>query len=65
MNDTPKAQQYATYPADVRHMAERREVVGPNLLGEVLTAVTADYDEATGKTRVGFAYGVHPKGRVA
>lgn len=50
-------QQFATYPADVRHMIEDGgEIVGPNRMGEYLRAVTAEYDEATGKTRVGFAY---------
>ena len=32
------------------------QVHGPNLLGERLTAVTADYDAATDKTRVGFTF---------
>lgn len=51
-----KPQQFATYNGDARHMAEERRMVGPNTLGEFLVAVTADYDEKTNKTRVGFAY---------
>lgn len=45
---------HAIYPGDVRHMVG--QVKGPNLLGEFLTAVTADYDPAAGKTRVGFTF---------
>ncbi len=48
---------HLTYRADVRHIVG--EVKGPNLLDECLTAVTADYDPATGTTRVGFAIGIH------
>lgn len=50
------AQRFLTYPGDVTHMVG--EVKGPNLLGEHLTAVSAEYDSATNKTRVGFVYGV-------
>lgn len=35
------------------------KVMGPNLLGEYLTVVTAEYDEATNRTRLGLAYGDH------
>jgi hypothetical protein len=48
---------FVNYSGDVRHIIG--EVKGPNLLDEVLTAVTADYDEASDTTRVGFAFGVH------
>lgn len=54
MNDRP--QQHATYKGDARNVAEEGQVVGPNLLGEYLRAVTADYDPMAGTTRVGFAY---------
>lgn len=46
------AASHLNYNADVRHMVG--EVVGPNLFGERFRAVSADYDEATGRTRVGF-----------
>lgn len=54
---TPAASRHATYPSDARHMVG--EVYGPNTLGEVLTAVIATFDQETGATRVGFAYGEH------
>ena len=50
----PVATRFATYPGDVTHIIG--EVKGPNLLGERLTAVTAEYDAETNKTRVGFTY---------
>jgi hypothetical protein len=54
MTTSPAATRFATYPGDVTHIVG--EVKGPNLLGEWLTAVTADYDAATDKTRVGFTF---------
>lgn len=57
MTKTPAPVRWATYNADVRHIVG--EVKGPNLLGEMLTAVTAEHDPETGQTRVGFAYGRH------
>lgn len=48
------ASRYATYPGDTTHIIG--EVKGPNTWGERLTAVTAEYDATTDKTRVGFAY---------
>ncbi len=53
----PKPSTYLTYPSDVTHMVG--EVKGPNRMGEYLTAVSVEYDERTGYSRVGFAYGVH------
>lgn len=50
------AHRFATYPGDVAHMAKRHEVVGPNTLGEFMTAIAATYDPATDKTRVGFDF---------
>lgn len=47
---------FADYPGDVTHMIG--EVKGPNTTYEMLQAVTAVYDPATDRTRVGFAYGV-------
>lgn len=47
---------WAHYDADMRGMVERREVVGPNTLGEHLVAVEAVYDEDLNKTSVGFAF---------
>ena len=52
--DTRAASRYLNYPNDVRHIIG--EVKGPNAFGEYLTAVSAEYDEATNRTRVGFAY---------
>lgn len=54
MSGLPAPTRYATYPGDVTHMIG--EVVGPNLLGEMLTAVHAVHDLQTNKTRVGFTY---------
>ena len=48
------ALRFATYPGDVTRMVG--EVVGPNTLGERLTAVTAEYDAKANTTRVGFTY---------
>jgi len=45
---------FATYPGDVTHIVG--EVKGPNTLGELLRAETADYDSAADKTRVGFSF---------
>jgi hypothetical protein len=49
-------QRWMEYGHDMRVMVERREIVGPNLLGENLVAVEAHYDEEAHRTRVGFAY---------
>lgn len=46
---------WATYPADVR--GNLGLIVGPTLHGEWLHIVVEEYDAATGKTRVGFAFG--------
>jgi hypothetical protein len=48
------AQRFATYGGDQRHIIG--EVKGPNTMGEMLTAVTADYDADSHTTRVGFRY---------
>ena len=52
--ETRKPIRFATYPGNVASIVG--EVKGPNLLGEYLTAVTAEHDPETDKTRVGFAY---------
>lgn len=53
------AARWATYPGDCRGNLGR--IVGPTLDDrEVLHIVTEDYDPATGKTRVGFAFGMTP-----
>jgi hypothetical protein len=52
---------FANYPGDCTHMIG--EVKGPNLLGEMLTAVTAEHDTGTDTTRVGFVYGVREVAR--
>ncbi|MFS0715499.1 hypothetical protein ABC337_04865 [Arthrobacter sp. 1P04PC] len=54
MTTTAAPVRFATYPGDCTHIIG--EVKGPNNLGESLRAVTAVYDPATDKTRVGFAY---------
>lgn len=53
-NTLPVAVRFANYPGNVTHIIG--EVKGPNALGESLRAVSADYDESTNKTRVGFSY---------
>lgn len=61
---TPKfaPARFATYNGDARHMIG--EVKGPtHNFSEYLTAVTADYDTEADKTRVGFAFGIHPEVR--
>jgi hypothetical protein len=57
MTRLPAPARFATYPGDCSHIVG--EVKGPNMLGEMLTAVTATYDADTDSTRVGFAYGAH------
>lgn len=59
----PPPVRFANYKGDVTHMVG--EVKGPNLLREWFTAVTAEYDSATDRTRVGFAIGVHRIGGAA
>ncbi len=55
MSAAPRAaSRHANYPGDARHIVG--EVKGPNTFGEFLTAVDAEYDPATDRTRVGFAY---------
>ena len=54
MSHLPSPTRFASYPGNVSHIIG--EVKGPNLLGEHLTAVTADYNAETNKTRVGFTY---------
>lgn len=48
------AVRFATYPGNVTHIVG--EVKGPNTLGEAMRAVSANYDEASDSTRVGFNY---------
>lgn len=57
MTGLPAATRFLTYPGDCTHIVG--EVKGPNLMGEMLTAVAATYDPETDSTRVGFAYGAH------
>jgi hypothetical protein len=47
-------QRFAIYAGDQRHIIG--EVKGPNTMGEMLTAVTAEYDADSHTTRVGFRY---------
>lgn len=56
--NTPQPTRFATYPGDVTHIVG--ELHGPNLLGERLTAITADYDPKADKTRVGFTFAQVP-----
>jgi hypothetical protein len=55
MTYLPKPVRFATYPGNVVNQI-MGEVKGPNLLGEYLTTVTADYDAEANETRVGFTY---------
>lgn len=45
---------WANYPRNVSDALG--QVVGPNTLGEFLTVVAVEYDPATDRSRVGFAY---------
>lgn len=61
MQRTP--QRFATYRGDVTHMVRsdengntRHEVVGPNTLGEFMTAMTTEHNPDINATRVGFAF---------
>jgi hypothetical protein len=54
MTAMPVPVRFATYPGNCTHIIG--EVKGPNTLGEVLRAVTAEHDPETDKTRVGFSY---------
>ncbi len=53
----PKPSAWMNYRGDVRSIVG--EVKGPNLFGEWLTAVSAEYDAEIDRTRVGFAIGIH------
>lgn len=46
--------QWANYPND--HRDAIGQVMGPNLFGEFLTVVTAEYDPVNNQTRLGFSY---------
>lgn len=45
---------FATYNGDVRGILNEGPK-GPNYMGELMWPVTAEYDAATDKTRVGFS----------
>jgi hypothetical protein len=45
---------FATYRGDTTDVVG--QVVGPNLMGERMTAVSASYDAGTNRTRVGFDF---------
>lgn len=49
---------FATYPGDARDAIG--QIVGPNMLRERLTVVTADFDAETKTTRLGFAFTTTP-----
>ncbi|HUX72038.1 MAG TPA: hypothetical protein VMV41_16080 [Cellulomonadaceae bacterium] len=51
---------FATYDGDVRAELLADPVMGPNLLREAMTVVTADYDSQTDRTRAGFAFTTMP-----
>ena len=59
-----EAVRWATYPGDVRHILTEGPF-GPTTLGEAVWPVTADYDDAAHKTRVGFSYLAPPVARAA
>lgn len=54
----PVATTWLNYSGD-RTAEAVGKVMGPNLLGEYLTVVSAEFDEATNKTRMGLSYGIH------
>jgi hypothetical protein len=49
------AVEFATYKRDCRNILHEGPK-GPNTMGELLYPVTAEYDEASNTTRVGFSY---------
>lgn len=53
MSDTRQPIGWATYPGDARNIVNER-AKGPNYMGELMWAVTADYDAEANTTRVGF-----------
>ena len=53
----PKASTWLNYKGD--HRGSIGQVMGPNLLKELLTVVEAQYDSKNNRTRLGLAYGVH------
>lgn len=52
--DTRQPVGFATYPGDCRGILQEVPK-GPNYMGELMWPVTAEYDETTNKTRVGFS----------
>lgn len=63
VGELPPASTWLNYRGDVRSMVG--QIVGPNLLGEYLTVVSCEYDEAADiKSRVGLAFGVYLQARL-
>ena len=57
VDELPAASTWLNYRGD--QTALIGQVRGPNMLGELLTVVSCDYDAASGKSHVGLAYGVY------
>ena len=56
MTDERRPTGFANYRGDHRQILDRGDTaMGPNLMGELLWPVTADYDPETNRTRVGFS----------
>ena len=54
MSDTRKPTSFLNYKGDVRGILRDTNLrLGPNVLGEWLYPVTAEYDAETNRTRVG------------
>lgn len=53
----PLASTWLNYAGDQAAMIGR--ILGPNTLGELLTAVSCEYDQELDKSRVGLAFGVY------
>jgi hypothetical protein len=53
----PQPSTWLNYAGDQRRLIGT--VLGPNTLGEFLTVVFCAYDERTGSSRVGLAFGVY------
>lgn len=60
----PAATTWLNYKGD-RTVGVVGQVMGPNLMSEYLTVVTADYNHTTDETRLGLAYGVRDLGAVS
>ena len=55
MTDTRKPTSFLNYRGDLTESFDMGRAYGPNLLGEMLHPVTAEYDADADRTRIGFS----------